>query len=44
MPSMIPKRMIDITRANELLGFTPRTNISDGIEKTVRWFIDSSNK
>jgi GDP-L-fucose synthase len=44
MPTMIPKRMIDITKANELLGFTPRTTISDGIEKTVRWFIDSSNK
>lgn len=42
MPSMIPKRMIDISKAREILGFTPRTNISDGIEKTVRWFIDSS--
>ena len=44
MPSMIPKRMIDISKAREILGFTPRTNISDGIEKTVRWFIDSSKK
>ena len=44
MPSMIPKRMIDITSANKLLGFVPTTNISEGIERTVRWFIDSSNK
>ena len=44
MPSMIPKRMIDISKAREILGFTPRTNISDGIEKTVRWFIDSLKK
>jgi len=38
MPSMIPKRMINIEKANESLGFVPKVNIEEGIERTVRWY------
>ena len=42
MPSMIPKRMIDIQKANELLGFTPRVRIEEGIERTVQWYSENN--
>ena len=38
MPSMIPKRMISIEKAKELLGFKPQICIAEGIERTVRWY------
>lgn len=37
-PSMIPVRLIDIKKAQELLGFTPKTDISNGIAKTISWY------
>ena len=42
MPSMIPKRMIDIQKANELLGFAPRVGIEEGIERTVQWYSENN--
>ncbi len=44
MPSMIPRRMIDIEKAIQLLGFTPRVGIEEGIEKTVKWYSENSNR
>ena len=41
MPSMIPKRMIDIEKSKELLGFTPRVGIKEGIERTVKWYSEN---
>lgn len=37
-PSMIPIRLIDTSKAEKLLDFKPRTNIRDGIKKTIDWF------
>ena len=37
-PSMIPVRLINIKKAQELLGFTPKTNIRDGIAKAISWY------
>lgn len=37
-PTMIPKRMIDIGRIQELTGWRPQTTLSDGIQKTVDWY------
>jgi len=37
-PTMIPKRMIDISLAKEKLGFEPKVSLQDGIHKTVRWY------
>jgi GDP-L-fucose synthase len=41
MPSMIPKRMIDIQKANALLGFKPKVCIAEGIERTVKWYSEN---
>ena len=34
-PTMIPKRMIDISLANELLGWSPKISLKEGIQRTV---------
>ncbi|MBW7990855.1 MAG: NAD-dependent epimerase/dehydratase family protein [Planctomycetes bacterium] len=37
-PTMIPKRLIDTTRAKQLFGFEAGTSIIEGIKKTVDWY------
>ncbi len=37
-PTMIPKRMIDITLMSEITKWTPSTELRDGIQKTVDWY------
>jgi GDP-L-fucose synthase len=37
-PTMIPKRMIDITLAKKLLVWSPKVSIKDGIQRTVDWY------
>jgi GDP-L-fucose synthase len=39
-PTMIPKRMIDISLAKEKLGFEPKVPLKDGIKRTVEWYKD----
>ena len=34
--------LADITRARELLGYDPRFNVSEGMKKTVAWFVNQS--
>jgi GDP-L-fucose synthase len=38
MPNGQPRRSLDASRARELFGFTARTPLRDGIERTVAWF------
>jgi GDP-L-fucose synthase len=37
-PTMIPTRLIDASKAKELLGFEAKTSITDGIRKTTQWY------
>lgn len=37
-PTMIPKRLIDISYLTGLTGWTPKTSIDDGLLKTVSWY------
>jgi GDP-L-fucose synthase len=37
-PTMIPKRLIDVSKARELLGFEATTSFLDGVKKTVAWY------
>ena len=37
-PTMIPKRLIDVTKARELLGFEAKTPLVEGIKRTVQWY------
>ena len=37
-PSMIPIRLMDISKSKEILGFTPTTDLREGIKKTIEWY------
>jgi len=37
-PSMIPKRMIDVTKAEKDLGFKAKTTLKEGLKKTMDWY------
>jgi GDP-L-fucose synthase len=38
MPTMIPKRLIDITKAKSQLGFQAKVSLEDGLAKTIAWY------
>ncbi len=37
-PSMIPIRLIDVSKAERLLGFKARTGMKEGIARTIAWY------
>ena len=37
-PDGQPRRCLDITRAQQVLGFEPQTELEDGLEETIAWF------
>ncbi|MDA7930168.1 GDP-mannose 4,6-dehydratase [Akkermansiaceae bacterium] len=37
-PGDVPRTFADVTKAHELLGYSPKTPIADGIKKYVEWF------
>lgn len=37
-PTMIPKRLIDTSKARELLGFEAKTPIEEGLKSTITWY------
>ena len=37
-PTMIPKRLIDPSKAREVLGFEAKTSFPEGIKKTINWY------
>jgi GDP-L-fucose synthase len=37
-PTMIPKRLIDVSRIQEVTGWVPRTSLVQGIATTVAWY------
>jgi GDP-L-fucose synthase len=38
MPNGQPRRALDATKAEELFGFTARTPLREGLEKTIAWY------
>jgi GDP-L-fucose synthase len=43
-PTAIPFRMVDISKAKELLGFSPQISLEDGLKDTVQWFRSQQGK
>jgi GDP-L-fucose synthase len=37
-PDGQPRRMLDVTRAEKVLGFRAKTNFKEGLRKTVEWY------
>jgi len=42
-PGDVPQTFADITKAKQLLGYNPQTQIEDGIGRFVEWFRETSN-
>jgi GDP-L-fucose synthase len=40
-PTMIPRRLIDPSKAGKILGFRTKTPIEEGLKKTIDWFRSS---
>lgn len=43
-PNEIWRMHGDFTRARELLGWKPRVSFDEGLQKTVRWYVQASDK
>lgn len=42
-PTMIPLRLVDTSKAKRLLGFRARTDIREGLRRTLEWYRQSRN-
>lgn len=43
-PAGQPLRVMDIHRAKEMLGFSPRTSIEQGVRQTVEWYLSNRDE
>ena len=43
-PTGDKKRLMDITRAKELLGFTPTISLEQGIADTIEWYLKNKTQ
>jgi GDP-L-fucose synthase len=43
-PDGQPRRCLDVTRAKELLGFEATTSFSEGLERTIAWYLASQKR
>jgi GDP-L-fucose synthase len=37
-PSMIPVRLVDVAKSERILGFRAKTDLREGIRRTIRWY------
>ena len=43
-PSGFPKRVMDISRAREMIHYNPTTSLADGLQETWKWFINNTDE
>jgi GDP-L-fucose synthase len=43
-PSGYPKRLMDIDRARELIGYDPATSLLDGLKETWAWYLEHEDE
>ncbi|MCX5699143.1 MAG: NAD-dependent epimerase/dehydratase family protein [Candidatus Omnitrophica bacterium] len=43
-PSGFPRRVMDISKARELIGYDPSTSLLDGLKETWEWFINNQKE
>ncbi|MFH0988214.1 MAG: NAD-dependent epimerase/dehydratase family protein, partial [Parcubacteria group bacterium] len=43
-PSGAPKKLLDITRARERLGYNPSTTLEQGLRETWEWFLQNEKE
>ncbi len=43
MPTMIPKRLIDIEKAKKYINFKPKISLEEGLKRTILWYKRNDN-
>lgn len=43
-PDGAPKKILDVSKMRSILGWEPKTEIKEGIRKTVEWYIENREK
>jgi len=43
-PDGQPKRRLDVSKAKEEFGFEAKVGLKQGLEKTIKWYVDNINK
>jgi GDP-L-fucose synthase len=43
-PDGQPRRCLDVSRAKALFGFTATTSLSEGIDRTIAWYLASRSR
>ena len=43
MPTMIPKRLINIEKAKKNINFNPKISLEEGLNKTISWYKSNDN-
>ncbi len=43
-PSMIPIRLLDVSKAKDKLGFETKISLKEGLEKTIKWYKENYDK
>jgi GDP-L-fucose synthase len=43
-PEGQPRRMLDVTKAEEEFGFRAKTRFEEGLKKTIEWYISTKKK
>jgi len=43
-PAGFPRRVMDISRAREWIGYDPQTSLRQGLEQTWNWFLNNKNE
>ncbi len=43
MPTMIPKRLINIEKAKKNINFNPKISLEEGLKKTISWYKSNDN-
>jgi GDP-L-fucose synthase len=43
-PDGQPRRCLDVRRARELLGFEAQTSLSEGLDRTIAWYLQSQRQ
>jgi GDP-L-fucose synthase len=42
LPNGQPRRCLDVSKAKELFGFTAKTDLDEGLEKTIDWYFSNN--
>lgn len=43
MPTMIPKRLIDVAKAKKIINFKPKISLEEGLKRTILWYKKHDN-